>query len=79
VGVKICRQTDFAPVGSVGCACSLGLAGEANGVAADQKMCRETIAGSQMKAPSTTSLPLTANNRIHSIVLSVGASPPRMS
>jgi hypothetical protein len=37
------------PVGSVGCARSLGLGGEANGVAADEKMRRETISGSQKR------------------------------
>ena len=49
-GIEISRQADFAPVGSVGYARRLGFAGEANGVAADQKMCagRRSLA-SQMK------------------------------
>src|SRR5580700_6297319 len=51
VSPEHCRYSpsDFAPVGSVGCARRLGFAGEADGVAADQKMCRETIARSQIK------------------------------
>src|SRR5579863_7135179 len=43
------KSVDRLIVSNVGCARHLGFAGESDGVAADQKMCRETIAASQMK------------------------------
>jgi hypothetical protein len=47
--VDVCRDANLSPAVCIGCARRLGLASVLNGVAAQQKMCRETIAGSQTK------------------------------
>jgi hypothetical protein len=45
--VHVGRDADLSPPFCIGCTCCLGLDSELNGVAAQQKMCRQTIAGSQ--------------------------------
>ncbi len=48
-GVDVCRDADLSPAFGVGRTSRFGLASVLNGVAAQQKMCRQTIAGSQAK------------------------------
>ena len=47
--VNVCQNAHLSPAFSIGCARRLGLAGVLHGVTAQQEMCRQTIAGRQMK------------------------------
>ena len=47
--IHVCRDADLSPAFCIGCTRRLGLASVLNGVAAQQEMCRQTIAVSQTK------------------------------